>query len=96
MNNNLKNNQSQYVDLVERIATKYINDWVDENTTNISEDEVSAYVEDCYFPEMTPEEEYEYYTMRDSCYNPDMLGGGTYEFKMGLCADVYENIINRI
>lgn len=96
MNNNLKNNQSKYIELVERIATKYINDWVDEDTTNISEDEVSAYVEDCYLQEMNAEEEAEYYAMRDSCYNPNMLGGGTYEFKMNLCIDVYENLINKI
>ena len=45
---------------------------------------------------MNPEEEAEYYAMRDSCYDPNMLGGGIYEFKVNLCTDVYENIINRI
>lgn len=92
----MSNSLSKYAEFVEKIATAYINDWVDEDTTNVYEDEVSAYVEDCYLPEMDETEEAEYYAMRDSCYDPNMLGGGTYEFKIHLCTDVYENIINRI
>lgn len=91
MYNELISRQSEYTELVTKIASKYIGGWVDEDTTSIDEDDVARFVRG-YIYDADEDTLCMYYAMRDSCFDTHKLGGGAFEFDRLLEIDVYNMV----